>query len=121
VIDISGDGPNNMGFPVLQAREEALARGVTINGLPIMIHADYFGGYSIRELDIYYEDCVIGGPGAFLVTVENIDRIAEAIRRKLVLEIAGAPARVVPVQLKDREPRVDCLIGEKLRRRWMDP
>ena len=57
-----------------------------------MLHADYFGGYSIRELDIYYEDCVIGGPGAFLVTVESIDRIAEAIRRKLVLEIAGAPA-----------------------------
>jgi hypothetical protein len=120
VIDISGDGPNNMGVPVLSARETVLARGITVNGLPIMLHADYFGGYSIRELDIYYEDCVIGGPGAFLVTVENIDRIAQAIRRKLVLEIAGRPARIVPAAEEQREPRIDCLIGEKLRRRWMD-
>jgi hypothetical protein len=121
VIDVSGDGPNNMGFPVLEARQAALDRGITINGLPIMIHADAFGGYSIRELDIYYEDCVIGGPGAFLVTVENIDRIAEAIRRKLVLEIAGTEPRMVPAQLGGEGPRIDCLIGEKLRRRWMDP
>ena len=64
---------------------------------------------------------MIGGPGAFLITVESIDRIAEAIRRKLVLEIAGAPAALVPVQLGQRQPRIDCLIGEKLRRRWMDP
>jgi hypothetical protein len=121
VIDVSGDGPNNMGFPVLQARDAVLERGITINGLPIMLHADYFGGYSIRELDIYYEDCVIGGPGAFLITVENIDRIAEAIRRKLVLEIAGQPALIMPAQFEERPPRIDCLIGEKLRRRWMDP
>lgn len=121
VIDVSGDGPNNMGFPVLEARQMVIERGITINGLPIMIHADYLGGYSIRELDIYYEDCVIGGPGAFLVTVENIDRIAEAIRRKLVLEIAGTPAKIIETQFDQREPRIDCLIGEKLRRRWMDP
>ena len=121
VIDVSGDGPNNMGFPVLEARREVLERGITINGLPIMLHADYFGGYSIRELDVYYEDCVIGGPGAFLITVENIDRIAEAIRRKLVLEIAGTPPRIERAQFAEREPRIDCLIGEKLRRRWMDP
>ena len=121
VIDVSGDGPNNVGFPVLQARAAVLERGITINGLPIMIHADYFGGYSIRELDIYYEDCVIGGPGAFLVTVENIDRIAEAIRRKLVLEIAGPEPRILPAAFHEPAPRIDCLIGEKLRRRWMDP
>ncbi len=121
VIDVSGDGPNNMGFPVLEARRAVLERGITINGLPIMLHADYFGGYSIRELDIYYEDCVIGGPGAFLITVENIDRIAEAIRRKLVLEIAGIPPRIERAQFAERAPRIDCLIGEKLRRRWMDP
>ncbi len=121
VIDVSGDGPNNMGFPVLEARRAVLERGITINGLPIMLHADYFGGYSIRELDLYYEDCVIGGPGAFLITVESIDRIAEAIRRKLVLEIAGRPAMIVPAQLGETAPRIDCMIGEKLRRRWIDP
>jgi hypothetical protein len=120
VIDVSGDGPNNMGLPVLPARESVIARGITINGLPIMIHADYFSGYSIPELDVYYEDCVIGGPGAFLVTVDSIDRIALAIRRKLVLEIAGLSPRLQPVQFAAPEPRIDCLIGEKLRRRWMD-
>lgn len=123
VIDVSGDGPNNMGPPVLQVRESVLNRGITINGLPIMINADYLGGYSIPNLDVYYEDCVIGGPGAFLVTIESIDRIAEAIRRKLVLEIAGVQPAIqrVAETFPSREPRVDCLIGEKLRRRWMDP
>ncbi|HEX9903367.1 MAG TPA: DUF1194 domain-containing protein [Propylenella sp.] len=121
VIDVSGDGPNNVGFPVLQARAAVLERGITINGLPIMIHADYFSGYSIRDLDVYYEDCVIGGPGAFLITVESIDRIAEAIRRKLVLEIAGREPAILPAAFPEPAPRIDCLIGEKLRRRWMDP
>ena len=124
VIDVSGDGPNNMGYPVLQVRGSVLNRGITINGLPIMIHSDYIGGYSIPNLDVYYEDCVIGGPGAFLVTVESIDRFAEAIRRKLVQEIAGAVPQILPAaetNLLQREPRIDCLIGEKLRRRWMDP
>lgn len=121
VVDVSGDGPNNMGLPVLQARETALSRGITINGLPIMINADYFGGYSIPNLDVYYEDCVIGGPGAFLITVTSMERFAEAVRRKLVLEIAGGPPRISPAALRERKPRVDCLIGEKLRRRWMDP
>jgi hypothetical protein len=120
VIDVSGDGPNNMGAPVLAVRETVLARGITINGLPIMIGGEGFGGYNIRELDVYYEDCVIGGPGAFLLTVESMDRIAEAIRRKLVLEIAGTPARIQPAAFPEPERRIDCLIGEKLRRRWME-
>lgn len=121
VIDISGDGPNNMGYPVLEARETVLNRGITINGLPIMLNANYYGGYSIRDLDIYYEDCVIGGPGAFLITVETLDRFAEAVRRKLVLEIAGAEPTMTPAAFGEREPRIDCMIGEKLRQRWMDP
>jgi hypothetical protein len=121
VIDVSGDGPNNMGNPVLHARQRTLERGITINGLPIMIRDTYYGGYSIPDLDIYYEDCVIGGPGAFIVTVESVDRIAEAIRRKLVLEIAGPPPRIMPAQLLNSEPRIDCLIGEKLRRSWIGP
>ena len=121
VIDVSGDGPNNSGSPVLPVRQTVVDRGITINGLPIMIREDRFSGYSIPELDIYYEDCVIGGPGAFLVTVDSIERIAEAIRRKLVLEIAGAPARMVPAQFAEQRPPMDCLIGEKLWRRRMDP
>jgi hypothetical protein len=98
-----------------------LRRGITINGLPIMFHADVFSGYSIPNLDVYYEDCVIGGPGAFLITVESVDHFAEAIRRKLVLEIAGGEPKILPAGLAERERRIDCLIGEKLRRRWMDP
>jgi len=123
VIDVSGDGPNNMGYPVLDARELVLSRGITINGLPIMLHADFVGGYSIPNLDVYYEDCVIGGPGAFLITVESIDRIAQAIRRKLVQEIAGRAPEITPAASGFAAPerRIDCLIGEKLRRRWMDP
>jgi hypothetical protein len=122
VIDVSGDGPNNMGTPVLDARDAVLARGITINGLPIIVNANYMGGYSIPDLDIYYEDCVIGGPGAFLITVSSMERFAEAVRRKLVLEIAGAEPRIAPAGMfGDRAPRIDCLIGEKLRRRWMDP
>jgi hypothetical protein len=123
VIDVSGDGPNNMGYPVLDARELVLSRGITINGLPIMLHADFAGGYSIPNLDVYYEDCVIGGPGAFLITVESMDRIAQAIRRKLVQEIAGRMPEIVPAVAGFGAPerRIDCLIGEKLRRRWMDP
>lgn len=122
VIDISGDGPNNMGIPVLEARAAVLEQGITINGLPIVLNADYYGGYSIPDLDVYYEDCVIGGPGAFLITVARMERFAEAVRRKLVLEIAGASPDLVPAAFKvQHERRIDCLIGEKLRRRWMDP
>ncbi len=126
VIDVSGDGPNNMGYPVLEARQAVLDRGITVNGLPIMLHADPFSGYSIPNLDLYYQDCVIGGPGAFLVTVKDIQQIEEAIRRKLVLEIAGATPKIIPAQF-DRpqfdqpERQIDCLVGEKLRQRWMDP
>jgi hypothetical protein len=120
VIDVSGDGPNNSGAPVLPIRQAVVNRGITINGLPIMIHEDRFSGYSIKEIDLYYEDCVIGGSGAFLVTVDSVDRIAEAIRRKLVLEIAGAPARLLPAQFAEQRPKMDCLIGEKLWQRRMD-
>jgi hypothetical protein len=70
-------------------------------------------------LDVYYEECVIGGPGAFMITVDDIDRIGQAIRRKLVLEIAGRPARVVAAVMHDGG-RIDCMIGEHLRRDWFD-
>ena len=118
VIDVSGDGPNNMGVPVEMARDPIVRAGITINGLPIMIKRP--GGWaSIPNLDAYYEDCVIGGPGAFLVVVKSADQFADAIRRKLVLEIVGRDAEVVPAAETAPVKRVDCLIGEKLREQWM--
>ena len=114
-IDVSGDGPNNAGRPVLEARQAVLERGVTINGLPVMLRPGG-GFYDVRDLDVYYENCVIGGPAAFLLTVESADRFATAIRRKLVLEIAGRTPEPVPATMNLQED-YDCMIGEKLRRR----
>lgn len=116
-LDISGDGPNNGGPPVLETRDWLVAQGVTINGLPIMINrAVPAGPFEIPNLDVYYADCVIGGPGAFMIPVDGMDNFAEAVRRKLVLEISGLPATVTPAVLRQGEPRVDCLVGEKTRR-----
>ncbi len=99
VIDVSGDGPNNQGRPVTQARDEAVAAGVVVNGLPLMIRAPT-GPYDIPDLDLYYRDCVIGGPGAFMVLVRDPEQFAQAIRTKIVREVAAGPtppARIVPV------------------------
>jgi hypothetical protein len=80
VIDISGDGSNNSGRPVTQARDEAVHDGVGINGLPILSIEPF--------LDRYYYDNVIGGPGAFMIPAENYDTFADAILKKLITEIA---------------------------------
>lgn len=118
IIDVSGDGPNNRGVPVLPVRAKIIADGITINGLPLVVKAPS-GPYSIDNLDVYYEDCVIGGPGAFLIPVHDMSQLAGAIRRKLVLEIAGA-AKIIPASEAARMPRVDCMIGEKLIERWLE-
>jgi hypothetical protein len=117
VIDISGDGPNNNGAPVTGARDIALEKGIIINGLPIMVKEPSYSTMDIDNLDFYYEDCVIGGPGSFVVTIKDRDKFKEAIRTKLLLEVAGRTPerRIVPVA--DKEPRVSCLIGEKI---WQD-
>jgi uncharacterized protein DUF1194 len=117
VIDISGDGPNNNGAPVTGARDEALSKGIVINGLPIMVKEPSYSTMDIDNLDYYYEDCVIGGPGSFVVPIKDREKFKEAIRTKLLLEVAGRTPerRVVPVS--DKEPRVSCLIGEKI---WQD-
>jgi hypothetical protein len=117
VIDMSGDGPNNNGVPVTPVRDEALAKGIVINGLPIMIKEPSYSTMDIDNLDWYYEDCVIGGPGSFVVTIKDRDKFKEAIRTKLLLEVAGRTPehRVVPVA--EKEPRVSCMIGEKI---WQD-
>ena len=89
VIDISGDGPNNNGAPVTGARDAALEKGIIINGLPIMVKEPSYSTMDIDNLDFYYEDCVIGGPGSFVVTIKDRDKFKEAIRTKLLLEVAG--------------------------------
>ena len=112
-IDVSGDGPNNTGLPVEPARDRLISRGVTINGLPIMLRAG-IDKASIPNLDDYYEDCVIGGPGAFMMPVTGASEFGTAIRKKLVLEISGLPARPMLAVAVLRKHRVDCLIGEKM-------
>jgi hypothetical protein len=97
VIDVSGDGTNNSGRPVTQARDEAIAAGVTINGLVILSevplptnpqHTHPPGG-----LTAYYENNVIGGPGAFVLEAENFESFGQLMISKLIKEIAAAPAR----------------------------
>ncbi len=115
VIDVSGDGPNNMGPRVDTTRDALVARGIVINGLPIMLKPSFMAGFAdVSELNHYYQDCVIGGLGAFLVTVHKTSEFPGAIRRKLILEMSGNRPRVMRVQLKQTREKVDCLIGEKL-------
>lgn len=119
VIDVSGDGTNNNGPLVTMARDQVLAKGITINGLPIMLDRPNVGFVDIPNLDVYYEDCVIGGPGAFMLAIKDRAQFIEATRTKLVLEIAGLqpPARIIPAAAD--KPRVSCTIGEKMwQERW---
>lgn len=117
VIDISGDGPNNNGLPVTGARDAALEKGITINGLPIMVKEPSFSTMDIENLDWYYEDCVIGGPGSFVVAIKDREKFKEAIRSKLLLEVAGRTPQRPVVPVADKEPRMSCLIGERI---WQD-
>lgn len=125
VIDISGDGPNNQGAPVAGVRKVLTDRGITINGLPLMTSGGYTSTYDVTDLDRYYADCVIGGPGAFMIPVNDWSQFPEAIRRKLVLELAGPSSRQwaadeaanPPIMLAQSKPSYDCLVGEK---QWQD-
>ncbi|MBN9064569.1 MAG: hypothetical protein BGP06_01170 [Rhizobiales bacterium 65-9] len=125
VIDVSGDGPNNNGRPVLPARDDALAKGTTINGLPIVMKRGGWG--DIDELDEYYKACVIGGPRAFMVPIRAREEFIPAIRTKILLEIADLQPMDLPllnpfnglIRRAQATPgkRVDCLVGE---RQWRD-
>jgi hypothetical protein len=88
VMDISGDGVSNAGRPLSHARAAALEAGVTINGLAVVERSPGSWPASLPPLDLYYRENVIGGPGAFLVVAEGFGAFEEAIRRKLVREIA---------------------------------
>ncbi|MDX1483334.1 MAG: DUF1194 domain-containing protein [Alphaproteobacteria bacterium] len=136
VIDVSGDGPNNHGNLVSDVRDAAVAKGIVINGLPIMNDpgVPFRSRYYLPDLDKYYAGCVIGGSGAFQVPARDFKDFARAIKKKLILEIAGLapPAdqpgpRLIRAASKaaTRPPmagpgyRLGCDIGEKMRyRAW---
>ena len=103
VIDVSGDGPNN--------------QGIVINGLPLLTQDGLWSLWSIDDLDVYYRDCVIGGPGAFVVPVLGWEDFADAVLQKLVMEVfigSIPPAeQIIPVQYNEGNS-YDCLIGEKM-------
>ncbi|WP_424966883.1 DUF1194 domain-containing protein [Dinoroseobacter sp. S375] len=121
VIDISGDGPNNHGGLVTYARDRAVADGIVINGLPLMTEEVPRSPWHLDNLDVYYRTCVIGGPGSFVIPVTDWAQFADAVRRKLVLELVGltpgpdAAPRPRPVQyIPGPDDATDCQIGEKI-------
>jgi Protein of unknown function (DUF1194) len=119
VIDVSGDGANNNGPPVTLIRDGVLAKGITINGLPIMLKKPNLLSMDIENLDIYYEDCVIGGPGAFVIPVKERERFTEAIRTKLIQEVAGRTQAPRLIPAASDAPRISCTIGERMwQQRW---
>lgn len=131
-IDISGDGPNNSGEYVTNARDRAIRAGVTINGLPIVNNRPSpWGRMPMPNLDLYYRKCVIGGRRSFLVVANDFKSFGRAIRRKLILEIVGLPAgegqrqahglrgpEAIPVSASRVAPPCDA--GERRRRSWTD-
>lgn len=120
VIDVSGDGPNNSGPPVGPLRDELVAKGIVINGLPIVLKPGGSGSmFDIANLDQYYAQCVIGGPGSFMIPIREKSEFATATRQKLLLEIAGLepPPTLLRVQ---SAPKIDCMVGEQLWRQYFD-
>jgi len=125
VIDVSGDGPNNDGHLVAPVRDEIVAKGIVINGLPIMTEADKFDVYYLPDLDKYYAGCVIGGPGAFIQVAHGFEDLERALRRKLLLEISDAapPSNPLLFKVAASGPRSSgratydkgCDIGERMR------
>ncbi len=118
VIDISGDGPNNQGEAVDVVRDRVVAAGIVINGLPLMIEAPPVAWYNIPDLDRYYERCVIGGVTSFYIPVQEMTSFADALVRKLVLEIAQPAPAPALVRVQAEAP-YDCRIGERLWRERM--
>ncbi|MEM8973587.1 MAG: DUF1194 domain-containing protein [Pseudomonadota bacterium] len=133
VIDVSGDGPNNSGTTAMRARDAAVKAGIVINGLALVLKRPDgpYSYFDIPNLDHYYADCVIGGPGSFVLAVTDKSEFTTAIRQKMIKEIADlrtkpvTPPRTPQVKLLHRaqlrlpppspkRAKYDCLIGEKL-------
>jgi len=141
IIDISGDGVLNDGFAMEAARQHVLARGLTVNGLPIEMsgNPENLNGSSADEVSRYYADCVIGGPGAFHLVARGFGDIRETLIMKLMLEMAALPpaekrriasawnerrvvqrARLIPAMIIDLQPKAseevqksDCDTAQK--------
>lgn len=92
VIDVSGDGPNIGGRPVTEARDDAVARGIVINALVVQRPGGMVRAPGGVPLSVHYERDVIGGPAAFVMIADDRLSFADAVRRKMILEIAGLPA-----------------------------
>jgi hypothetical protein len=116
VIDVSGDGVNNSGPPVGPIREQIIASGIVINGLPVMIRpGSSWNTYDIMELDTYYGNCVIGGEGAFMIPIKQLSEFVIATRQKLLLEISGLmiEPQFLKAQLRLTPAPADCLAAER--------
>ncbi len=114
VIDVSGDGTNNQGILVTVARDETIAQGITINGLPLLLKRPNPATMDLDNLDVYYEDCVIGGPGAFVIPIREREQFRAATRTKLVLEIAERAQELHVIPASAATPRVSCTMGERM-------
>ncbi len=97
VIDFSGDSANNWGgLPITTARDSAVGAGIVINGLAILCRHCTSGRPISYDLEEAFERLIIGGPGAFVVTADNRESFADAVRKKLLLEVAGPPDGASP-------------------------
>jgi hypothetical protein len=123
VLDVSGDGANNSGGPVTEARDRAVKSGIVINGLPIMIYNGRRSVFDMDDLDEYYTDCVIGGPGSFMIAIKERDQFVAATRTKILREVAGNTDAIplpdgkwiMRANSDQDAPRkkMDCRVGEK--------
>ena len=115
VVDVSGNGTNNAGPSLAPVRDLLVSEGIVINGLPITRSTgdnDSRTSFGKTFLERYYEACVIGGPGAFSIAVNDILRFEEAVHRKLLTEIVD---RAIAIKLASFEPLVqtqaDCTVS----------
>ncbi len=106
IIDVSGDGTDNSGRSVTDARDDAVAKGITINGLAIINEKTggmqgtflYSHTHPPGGLPRYYHDNVIGGPGSFVLQIVNFDTFSEAMTNKLIAEISRTAPPSAPVR-----------------------